>query len=1305
MKFKSPWLRPKRLGSLIVIEALLAQAITPAYAVSTGYTGTVSQLPGGYIKPPDTNVMFTLDDSLSMHSDAIPDYLTSDASGNSVDLSMLPGDNSSNAVSPEINGANFAHQFPGMWKAGSSYLNAQYYSAAGVTAANFAGRYLRSSAGNPLYYNPKVRYRPWPKPGDDTDFWPDADPKAVNIHPSDPTNTGRQIDLTVQMGTGTGETPFWPATFFVKTSTAPLPPARPDLQTVGGSPVAFTIVEIKPPATTTYAKWIDPLNGTGRTDCSGAVGSDGCSYTEELKNFANWLQYYRSRLLMAKGGVSAAFAKQGTGVRVGFGTINNTVQLGIRQFSGANRTAFYNQLYPVARSTSGTPLRDAVDKVGKYFQRDDVGNPWAENPASAAIGTEYACRRSFHILSTDGFWNGNAASGSANNNNDQFSGATPAKPDGTTFTYSDLLDSSPVPAFVSPFAIAPFSDGNSGTLADVAAYYWKTDLRSSLANSVATSARDPAFWQHLTMFTVGLGITGTGLVTKTTGGAVADIASPEGREKLVADRTPLTWTTPSANDETTGDDLIHAAMNGRGRYFSATDPTTLSTGLASALSEAADNVGDFASVAADSPQLSANGNIYQATFSPARWYGRLYSFQQSVTGVVNNKPTTTSYTNPTQVWEASNKMPSPAQRNIYTSSGTTGSGATFTWTGGLTTAQKGLLGTEDVLNYLRGDASQEVANKGTFRDRTRYAVGAVTGGVLGDVVNATPLKGPDAGGGYQDLPSADTAARSSYVAYRSGTGLDNMRNSMYLGSNDGMLHAFNLTDGIERFAYVPNAVYEVPRSTTGTEKKMQLLATDLTGAHRYTVDGPPNISDAFLDGAWKTILTSSNGAGARGVFAIDVTNPVVGGTGGFDASKVMWEFTEANNADMGYMLAYPHVVRMADTAKTWAVIFGNGYDSTNGQAKLFILKLSDGSILREIPVGAAGNNGLSQPNFIVNDTREVTTIYAGDLKGNLWKFDVSDPDSTKWAPSFGAAPNYSPLFTAISSSGVAQPISVMPEITANPNLPGSAMLTFGTGKLFETSDTAVAASSPANPATDPSPPNVNLATNQSIYGIWDKPSETTGITITAATRSSVLQSHSAPTIAAPAEFGATSSEIPSNSQRGWFIDLAAGGERVNLTAQQVRNVLFVVANTPVSDPCANGGTSRLFALDPVTGAIPKFPVFDVNKDGVIKPIDDSGFNVKVGRSGLLTQPIFQFISPSTTTVGTVNGLPDNVTPSPASEVDVGQATSARQGGKNLLKGTKGSCGGEVTAAQTDTTIMTMNIKVCDKARISWRQLQ
>ena len=766
------------------------------------------------------------------------------------------------------------------------------------------------------------------------------------------------------------------------------------------------------------------------------------------------------------------------------------------------------------------------------------------------------------------------------------------------------------------------------------------------------------------------------------------------REWLVANRVEMTWPAVAANGKSTGDDLVHAAMNSRGRYYSATNPAELAANLASALAEAGDNPGDVASVAADAPQVRAGGKVYQATFSPSRWYGRLYAFNQSLsTGLVNNTPTDSTTTNPDQVWEASNKMPTHTNRSIFTSSGTAGTGAEFTWanTGGLTAAQKTALGGDSkILDYLRGDPSNEVANGGALRDRSRYTVGAVTGGVLGDVVNGSPVKGPDAGAGYERLPSTDSA-QALYAAYRSGTGLDTMRNTMFLGANDGMLHAFDLASGVERFGYVPNSVYTVRTSVSGTENKLQLLATDLTGTHRFTVDGPPNVSDAFIGGAWKTVLTASTGAGARGVFALDVTNPSV--ASGFGSGKVMWEFSDADSVDMGHVPAYPHVARMP--TGDWVVIFGNGYDSTNGQAKLYILKLSDGTVLREIAVGTAGNNGLGQPNMLLNSNREVIAIYAGDLRGNLWKFDTSSTaDAANWDVALGGTP----LVTVTGPAGTTQPITVMPEITEHPD--GGAMLSFGTGKLFETTDTAVDST------------NVNLNT-QSIYGIWDKKDETTGIALNSGNRNSLLQVQTGPAFAATAVYAATSASAPNfSSQRGWAIDLESGGERVNLAPQQVKSTLFVVANKPnAADPCGAGGAAKIFVLDPVRGIRPAFAVYDINNDQKFTDAD-KGLNVRIIRNGLLTQPIFQLPAQASYTLTT------GVTTTPLTLFDRGQVTAARTGGVELSRSGGGTlstaevpnpCSLLVTAARSDTALDMTAAQVCDpgksKARISWRQLQ
>ena len=159
--------------------------------------------------------------------------------------------------------------------------------------------------------------------------------------------------------------------------------------------------------------------------------------------------------------------------------------------------------------------------------------------------------------------------------------------------------------------------------------------------------------------------------------------------------------------------------------------------------------------------------------------------------------------------------------------------------------------------------------------------------MLGDIVNGSPLKGPSAGGGYDRLPVGQPG-QSSYAAYRAAgnTALDNMRNTVYFGANDGMLHAVAISPanptsgGVERFAYVPNAVYGVrspgttPATTPVIEPKLKMLS-DAGYTHRFTVDGPPQIGDAFIGpsgaASWKTVLLSSTGAGARAVFAIDVS--------------------------------------------------------------------------------------------------------------------------------------------------------------------------------------------------------------------------------------------------------------------------------------------------------------------------------------------------------------------------------------------------------------------------------------------------
>jgi type IV pilus assembly protein PilY1 len=225
---------------------------------------------------------------------------------------------------------------------------------------------------------------------------------------------------------------------------------------------------------------------------------------------------------MAKGGVAAAFARQQSNLRVGFGTINSTgtvVRAPVR-FADAARTGFYTDLYGVVPS-GGTPLRRALFDVGEYFKRTGASSPWKED---ANDSSPYTCRRSFHILSTDGFWNGADASTPANANHDTLSGNTPEKPDKTAYKYRDDAPTGGADPLVERFTISPFQDNvatTKTTLADVAAYYWRTDLQPGLDNEVASSTRDPAYWQHLSTYPVGLGVAGTGEVKRKSDGLAA----------------------------------------------------------------------------------------------------------------------------------------------------------------------------------------------------------------------------------------------------------------------------------------------------------------------------------------------------------------------------------------------------------------------------------------------------------------------------------------------------------------------------------------------------------------------------------------------------------------------------------------------------------------------------------------------------------------------------------------------------------------------------------------------------------------
>ncbi|MBN1141254.1 MAG: pilus assembly protein PilY [Deltaproteobacteria bacterium] len=1085
------------------------------------------------------NIVFVIDDSGSMMFETIPETIT-DTFQTSVYYMFPRTYSSKDANTWNIYGASKDY-----WAGGSSRAVPKF------DATNKWAAYFRSSHNNPMYYNPAVRYQPWVDK--DGAPWVDAVPSAAYHNPAitskgtrnltaDNTQTACWIKSTAVKGgsdicednSSSKSVTFWPATYFKYNGSGSLTDAS-----------SYQRVEIRDNGDS-YA------GGPNRLDCA---DPNACTYEEEIQNFANWYSYHRSRVSTARAGIGRAFADQGETIRVGFGAINagsktldgatspGTLIRGVRDFSGADREEFFSLLYGLEIEAAGTPLRRGLDDVGQYYRRTGSQGPWSTTPGVSG-GEDLACRSCYTLLMTDGYW-----SHDTSNTYTARDSVRRANVDNTNGpVINNPVPLSPNYQYLRP---RPYRDDYSNTLADVAMYYWNRDLRTDIPNKVPTSAVDEAFWQHMVTFGIGFGVIGsldpaTDLPDLTSGAK--------------------SWPNPvnTNSDPAKIDDLWHASLNSRGDFFSATEPDLFAQKMGDMIAALVDRrIGSAAAIATNSTRLVDTTLIYQARFDSSDWSGEIIAYKINSDGSIGDVGWTTSL---------EGKIPVHGSRQVFTWNGA--AGAEFAWAN-LSAAQKTALqagGTEqqgiDRLNWIRGDQSKE-SNKtdGYLRIRTK---------ILGDIVNSDPvvIGAPDFQ--YEKLP-VGTAGQSTYDDFQ--TGNKSRAKTLYIGGNDGMLHAFDALTGVEKFAYIPSLVFNNLASLTSPDY-----------VHRYFVDGSAYFGDAFYEdttggtSAWKTVMVGTLGGGGRGVFALDITNP-----DGFDAGKVLWEFTDP---DLGYVMGQPMVVRMQNGK--WAAVFGNGYASDNSKAFLFIVDLWTGALIRKIDTGAgsaASPNGLGVPALLANANKSIDYAYAGDLLGNLWKFDLTNSDASKWTIGYKSGSTGIPLFMARRPATQVQPITSPLEIGKHPE--GGYMIYFGTGKYFETDDNLVSATTPI----------------QSFYGIWDN--EKTAITVT--DRSSLQQQ----TILYEGLFSedsedlvrvTSSNTIDWKTKRGWYIDLVspAGtieGERV-VSAPLLRHgrVIFTTV-IPLNDPCAAGGTSWLMELMAESGSRPTYSVFDMDEDGKINSAD------------------------------------------------------------------------------------------------------
>ncbi len=929
---------------------------------------------------------------------------------------------------------------------------------------------------------------------------------------------------------------------------------------------------------------------------SGNLVNDACFQRVDIvtdgdatqkQNFANWYSYYRIRNFTAKAAMSLAFAELGDNSRVGYGKISkggtssvdgktlSTIERGIRKFEGNDRAAFFKWLFALGEPGM-TPLRRAVDDAGQYYENDSEIGPWSSTPGVKG-GTTLACRRSYTILMTDGGWNdAEAKTEAAKKNVDGNPGPLITGPGMEPYSYT--------PA-------APYSDSNSNTLADVAMHYWYRDLRPDLPNVVPPSADSPAFWQNMGLFTIGFGVQGS----KKDGGAAPTV---EGVKATAAAGGEVSWPPPTA-EAAKIDDLFHAAVNGHGKYLSASDPMEMVAAVKAIFASIETATQSAASVGSSSSRAANGTRLYSVEYQgdKSQWTGELKGFDYIPADPMASPPVLEHLD---LAWSASGKIPAHGARKIYTSkwNGGTFVPIPFTWDN-LSPSQQGLfsipmswqavppaaqLTAQNLLDWLRGDNTHEGgAEFGKFRSRG--------GKVLGDIVHSGPVYVGTENLGYGTAPGLDATERSAYKNRRATDDYKNRLKMVYAGANDGMLHAFDEATGVEKFAYIPSVLFEKTSDVAPHGKLATLAGQDYQ--HQYFVDGPSSAADAFIDTSkgkqWKTVLVGSTGAGGRAYFALDVENPA-----SFSEKNVLWEFT---HPELGVAIGQAAIVRLE--SGDWVAIFGNGYNSESNTARLFVVDLATGSLLKMIDtqVGSAEKpNGLASPSAVDSNRNGATdAVYAGDMHGNMWRFDFKGAVG-EWKVSFKAGAKPAPLFSN-KDEGKTRPIMTRPAVRLNPYRDGTIVY-FGTGQFFEVGDQGD-------------------QEKESFYGIFDDCGETFHQPVSCqndvaggakVTRNNLLkQEIQAEKLSA--DFDGETHDVRvitkntlSADQKGFYLDLQASpsvltGERV-ISSPNAYYSDRIVFTSFVPDPnaCAGQVSGWLYELDPFTGGRTSFSVFDLNND-------------------------------------------------------------------------------------------------------------
>lgn len=766
--------------------------------------------------------------------------------------------------------------------------------------------------------------------------------------------------------------------------------------------------------------------------------------------------------------------------------------------------------------------------------------------------------------------------------------ATSSGPVTQTTTPTVTVTSSTSPVAGAPTTTTEVSGGSSNSLADVAQYYWKTDLRdTSLGNCISgTSGEDvcsntsldatpddPNQMQHMNTFTIGMGVSGTlkyadGYLSHT-----ADTPNSDFARLISGDADwPVPYVSSNGGRPTNIDDLWHAAVNGRGRYFSALNAAQLGSAISGVLSDVQSRRASGSAVASSSLQLLKNSEnyIFEVLYTTIEWTGDLRAYDlDSETGEVGQTP----------IWSAKSLLNARAytDRSIYflDASDSADKLSPFNYekleaaglsdhfegfcnssrtpvpaqcTGMATDKQALADDASNLINWVRGATTYE--DDIVYRDRDA---------VLGDIINGAPVYV-----GKPPFAYADTGY-STFVSEKA-----TRTPVVYTAANDGMLHAFSAATnggGSELWAYVPSQV--MPHL-------YKLADTDYGDNHIYTADGAPVMGDIQAGGAWRTIVVAGLNAGGKGYYALDITDPT--------APKGLWEISSSTTgfANLGLSYGNPVITKLSNGK--WVVVFASGYNNADGEGYLYVVDAYTGSLLTTIETGEGSTStpaGLAKINAWVDSTSDNTAarFYGGDMLGNLWRFAVTVSGTGSYS---GTATKLASLTMDGGTTGAdkPQPITTRPELV-QVSYSGSSypVVLVGTGRYLGVSD-------------------LDDTTVQSVYAIKD-PLTSEGWGDVRSRDDMVVQELSAGSQGSGGSGSTGDSSLVFRSitdkavnwskHIGWRVDfdLAPSGERIVTNMGVQYNTLAFATAVPVGDVCASSGSSWFYFLNVADGTAQK----------------------------------------------------------------------------------------------------------------------